>query len=230
MQIRSEWARRSLRAFDLLLQPVSVIEYNPRALPNITYNRLNERYRRAIKLAKLILRATSFDLRPGGVHSAAFLVDMNEVFENFVVTALREALKVSEHEFPQGASGKGFSLDRAERVRLEPDISWWEAGRCLFVGDLKYKRVNAVGIKHPDLYQLLAYTIAADVPAGLLIYAAGEGTPAAHEVVNVGKTLEIVTLDLSGAPEEVLAQIEVVASIIRQQRRASRANYETGSQ
>ena len=33
----------------------------------------------------------------------------------------------------------------------------------MLVGDLKYKRVNVEGVKHPDLYQLLAYATAAYV-------------------------------------------------------------------
>jgi hypothetical protein len=71
--------------------------------------------------------------------------------------------------------------------------------------------VSAAGIKHPDLYQLLAYTVAADLPCGLLLYAAGEGEPVVHEVVEVGKRLEVVTLDLSGNPDEILEQVAGVA-------------------
>jgi 5-methylcytosine-specific restriction enzyme subunit McrC len=88
------------------------------------------------------------------------------------------------------------------------------------VGDVKYKRVNAAGIKHPDLYQLLAYTIAADLPCGLLVYAAGEGEPITHEVVEVEKRLEVVTLDLSGGPDEILEQVRVVADRIHEIARA----------
>ena len=100
------------------------------------------------------------------------------------------------------------------RVALEPDFSWWQAKRCCFLGDVKYKRVNVPGIKHPDLYQLLAYTVATDLPNGLLVYAAGEGKPRTHEVVILGKRLEVVALDLAGTPEEVLGQIDTLADRI----------------
>ncbi len=134
LRIRADWVRRALSAFDLLLQSVNLVEYHPQALPEIEYNRLNERYRPAVELAKLILRATSFELGHGRVHATSFLVDMNDVFETFVVTALREALGVSERVFVQGARAKRLTLDVAGRVDLKPDISWWEGGKCLFVG------------------------------------------------------------------------------------------------
>ena len=138
---------------------------------------------------------------------------MNQVFEDFMVTALRESLGVSERDLPQGASGRQIWLAR-DGIRLEPDISWWEGNRCVFVGDLKYKKTD-YGIPHADLYQLLAYTIAAHVPGGLLIYAQGEADPIAHTITHVGKRLEVVAMDLSGAPEEIMAEVSRIADRIR---------------
>ena len=97
---------------------------------------------------------------------------MNRVFEDFVIVALREALGLSAIIFTQGASGKLLHLDEARRVRLEPDMSWWEGSFCTFVGDVKYKRLT--GNKNADLYQMLAYLAATDLQSGLLVYAAGE--------------------------------------------------------
>ncbi len=161
MRIRSDAARRSLRLFDSALETVSLVHYDPRQLPDVVYTRLNEHYRPAVELAKLILRSTSFELRHGEVRASAFLVDMNEVFENFVVVALRDVLRLSARTFPQGASGRPLRLDSAERIALKPDLSWWDGGACTFVGDVKYKRVNVAGVEHHDLYQLLAYTVSA---------------------------------------------------------------------
>jgi 5-methylcytosine-specific restriction enzyme subunit McrC len=218
LRLRSEASRRALRAFDETLGAVRLIEHHPRRLPEIVWTRLNARYRPAVELARLILRATSFDLAHGDVRSSSFLVDMNQLFEDFVVTALREELRVSARSFPQGSSSRALRLDRAGRVSLKPDISWWDGHVCRFVGDVKYKRVNAAGVQHPDLYQLLAYTVAADLPGGLLIYAAGEGEPARHDVVHIGKQLEVVTLDLAGPPDEVLTQMREVAGRVRRMR------------
>ena len=133
-----------------------------------------------------------------------------------MILALRDELRLWEHSFPQGNRGHHLRLDRDGQIRLLPDLSWWEAGRCVFVGDAKYKRLEAGDVKHADVYQLLAYTIATDLPGGLLIYA--DGAPARHTIVNLGKRLEIVTLDLSGTPADILQQITSVARRIRQVR------------
>jgi 5-methylcytosine-specific restriction enzyme subunit McrC len=164
LRIRSDLARRQLRALDAALEAVQLFPYDPRQLPDLTYSRLNKHYRGAVELAKLILRSTSFELRHGRVWASAFLVDMSRVFEDFVVVALREALRLSERTFPQGAKGRRLRLDEACAVVLEPDVSWWDGPTCNFVGDVKYKRVESTGTPNPDLYQLLAYTVATDLP------------------------------------------------------------------
>ncbi len=219
MPIRSEAARRSLRTFDSALELVSLVHYDTRCLPTVVYDRLNEHYRPAVELAKLILRSTSFELRHGAVQSSSFLVDMNKVFEDFVVLALRDVLKLTGRDFPQNARGRRLCLENAGLVRLEPDISWWDGDACSFVGDVKYKRTTAEGNENSDLYQLLAYTVATDLPGGMLIYAAGEAEPIIHQVRFAGKELHVVSLDLKGSPESVLAQIDVLADRVRWLRR-----------
>ena len=215
MRIRSDRARRSLRAFDRLLGQVSDVEYPPgHKIPDVSFDRLNRHYEPAIHLAQLILRSTSIELSRGTARSASFLVDMNKVFEDFMVTALRDTLKATKRDFPQGASGKRMWLAHGDRIRLKPDLSWWEAGRCVFVGDVKYKRTDH-GIPNADLYQLLAYTIAADLPAGLLIYAHGDTNPTVHTVRHVGKRLQIMAVDLSGSPQQILTEVAQTANRIR---------------
>jgi 5-methylcytosine-specific restriction enzyme subunit McrC len=215
LRLRAERTWHALRAFDDALANVRLVEYDARRLPDIAWTRLNERYQPAVALARLILRAVSWDLSHGPHAATAVLVDMNQVCEDFVILALREELRLSECAFPQGALGRGLRLDLAGKVTLQPDISWWDGARCVFVGDVKYKRVNVAGIKHADLYQLLAYTIAADLSGGLLIYAAGEGDPAVHSVRHARKELQVVTLDLAGDPDAILSQIASVAERVR---------------
>lgn len=222
LRIRSAESRRLLQEFDQALERVTLVPFDARAVPEVGYTRLNEHYRPAVELARLILRATSFELAAGGVRSASFLVDMNQVFEDFVVTALREALGVSDRIFPQGAGGHSLYLDEEHALRLEPDISWWDQGRCVFVGDVKYKRLATAAGQNSDVYQLLAYTVAAHLPGGLLIYARGEAQPALHRVVHAGKELQVVALDLNGEPETLLAQIDAIAARIRNLARAGR--------
>ena len=201
---------------------VTPVQYPSQHVPEVIYSRLNERYRPAVELARLIIRASSPALGSGAVTGLGFLMDMNRVFEDFVVIALREALGLSSRSFPRGASGRSLTLDDAGSLPLKPDLSWWEGGRCTFAGDVKYKRT--VEGEHTDLYQLLAYTTAADLPGGLLIYAGGEAgadgeaVPAMHEIVHAGKTLHVTALDLAGSPQDILAQISLVARRVRRLR------------
>lgn len=216
MRLRSSDVRSTLRWVHMSLERVTLCEYRGGELPEIIWNRLNERYRGAVELAKLILRGSSFDLGHGEFRTTSFLLEMSSVFEDFVSVALREALGLSPGVFPRGARERSLWLDRARTIRLKPDLSWWQGPDCVFVGDIKYKRIRHDGVLHPDLYQLLAYTIATGLPSGTLIYAAGEREPVIHEVVDLGKRLEVTTLDLSREPSEILSQVAELAKRLRQ--------------
>jgi len=158
-----------------------LVDYDPRRVPAVMFDRRSEHYRGAVGLARLILSGVSFDLGAGGVAASAFLIDMNKVFEDFVVVALREALGVSARVLVQGGSGKQLFLGRSHRIRLKPDVSLWSGDRCLFVGDVKYKRVHVDAYPNADLYQLTAYTIATGLPSGTLVYAAGTEAATRYE-------------------------------------------------
>ena len=188
----------------------------------ITPTRLNERLLPALGLARLILSGAGLEARIGRTPAPSILFDMDRIFEDFVVVALRRALGLTEWTFPQGGGRKRLSLDREGDVLLEPDLSWWESGRCGFVGDVKYKR-TAHG-EHADLYQLLAYATAANLPGGLLVYAAGEGgdrSTRVHRVREGGKELHVVALDLTAPPDRLLAQVARVAQTVRSLRHHS---------
>ena len=143
---------------------------------------------------------------------------MNVVFEQFLYVALGEALGLGKDQWKRG---KSIDLDEGGRIDVEPDLSWWPPGSggsgslpC-FVGDAKDERLDAPGFKHADIYQMLAYCTAADLPSGLLIYAAGEGAPAEYRIDHAGKTIEVTSLDLSGTPEAILDEVDHLADGVR---------------
>ena len=100
---------------------------------------------------------------------------------------------------------------------MEPDLSWWSTSQNgsephpRFVGDAKYKKLELQGFRHADIYQMLAYCTAADLPSGLLIYASDEGEPAEYRINRAGKTIEVAALDLSGTPEAILDSVRQLA-------------------
>ena len=220
MRLRSPRSREGLRWVGARLENVSLAEFP--AVPEVTFDRLSEHYREVVALSRLVLRHTSFETECGPIRAPGFLMDMNAVFQGFVTQALREALRVSDRVFRSDEHVRGVSLDEAGEVRLKPDLSWWDGSTCTFVGDAKYKRIRYEHARNADLYQLLAYATALDLPGGLLIYAEGEAEQAAHRVRHAGIRLEIAALDLSGTIDELLARIDELAALIHALRREPR--------
>lgn len=206
--LRSELAQQRNR----LGESVSRLDYEGAELPTITWTSLNRRYRPAVSLAKLVLRATTIEQGAGAASAAGFLVDMNTVFEEFVRVAMRTELGLSESQFPPPSKVRGLHLDDCKRIGLDPDLSWWEGNVCRLVGDVKYKRLSVSGIRHPDLYQLLSYVIATGLTGGLLVYPVAEQAHAKrHIVAHLGRRLDVMTVDVSGTPDDILTSVRVVA-------------------
>ena len=209
LPVRPAQARREIHALRPVFNTVELGTYR-RGVPEVQYTRLNSHYRPAVELAQLIIDNSSLELFRGEVAGASFLLDMNRVFEGFLFVALREKLGLSASEWVH----KRLFLDEADAIRLEPDLSWWNGGRCRFVGDAKYKRPPQ-GFQHADIYQMLAYCTAANLPSELLVYAAGEAEPGIHRIKHAGKTIEVVSLDISGPPETILVGVCRIAQRVR---------------
>ena len=216
---RSPNSRRRLSAMRAVFANVSTVEYRPTHLPEVPVTPLNAHYQPALALARLILQSGAVELAAGNVESASFLIDMNQVFEDFVVVALREALSLTEYTFPQEGRGHDLCLDEGRDIRLKPDISWWQGDRCVFVGDAKYKRTTVHGAQNHDIYQALAYALAAGLPSALLIYAHDDQDRVERVIYDIRearKRIEVDVLDLSGQPHEILDRVKHLAHKVRQ--------------
>lgn len=221
-RLRSIPARRNLGWLAAMLEDVSLVDFPPKDVPSVRYDRLNEHYRGVVELSRLILRHGEFETGRGAVRASGFLMNMNEVFQEFVTEALRDELKVSPSLFGEKSIE---SLDYGGRIHLRPDLTWWHGGVCVFVGDVKYKKITHDSVPNADLYQLLAYTTALDLPGGLLIYAQDEAEPREYRVRNGGKRLEVAALDLSGTLDDALNRVKGLAGkvvALRDEARASR--------
>ena len=178
--------------------------------------RLNERYQPALRLAELILRNMSAKAGPGGVVVAAFVIPMWQVFENFVATALSEALRT----FPgrtQTDPQYGSRLDeplpgRQAAIKIALDVVHLvhEVPRLIF--DAKYKAADPLG-RYPnaDHYQMLAYCTALSVPVAWLVYAQGTGSPKTRPIKNTRISIVEYPLDLRASPRDLLRQVDELA-------------------
>ena len=218
LQLRSRKARTGLGWAWAMLDNVSLVDYRPKGVPEVKFDRLNEHYRSVVALARLILRHGAFESGRGEVRAQGFLMDMNVVFQEFVTVALREALGVSEREF-----GEDWipPLDVNGGIKLKPDLVWKDGMSYSFVGDAKYKRIRDERIPNADLYQMLAYVAASGLHGGMLIYAKeeGEADGTIYRVRNSGKELKelhVVALDLEGDLSAILGRVGEVAGKIRE--------------
>ena len=214
MTLRSPDARRGLGWIAAILDNVSLFEFR-RRVPEVRFDRLNEHYRHVVGLARLILLHSEFESFRGDVRAAGFLIDMNVLFQEFLTQALREKLEVSANTL---RAEREVFFDADRKARMYPDLSWWDGEVCTFVGDAKYKKISDCSAPNADLYQMLAYATALDLPGGLLIYAKGEADAATYQVKHTNKRLEVAALDLSGTLEQILEGVNDIARKIESMR------------
>lgn len=160
--------RRTLLRLRLRFAGVTPIVRGDR-LPGWQPSRLNARYYHALQLADIVLTGASIEHRAGDITVHGFLFVMRKLFEDFVTTALREALADAPGRSILQASEH---LDEARAIRIIPDSVHYDGdGRPRAVADAKYKAERPQGFPDADLYQMLAYCTALGLPEGRLVYA-----------------------------------------------------------
>ena len=210
-RLRSHRARRNLGWVAGMLAEVSLREFPPARVPEVAFDRLNGHYRGVVALARLVLRHGAFESGRGGVRARGFLMDMNTVFQEFLTQALREELGASPRTLRSDRELEKLTLDHGRRVTLEPDLTWWDGPTCTFVGDAKYKNLTSHRVPNSDLYQMLSYATALDLPGGLLVYAQGEVDDASYDVRHSGKRLDVASLNIAGTLDETLRNVRTIA-------------------
>ena len=235
--------RRRLMQHLVTLEDVTDVRHHHTDHDRVVFSRLNEHYRPALRLAELVLANLTLQDRIGETQASSFMLDMNELFEQFVTERLRRVLRGRLDVKGQHQD----RLDEKRHVTIKPDLLFSANGQPRFVADIKYKLTDdtAAG-RNADYYQLLAYTTALDLPAGVLIYcldanraddSGSDGAPATTSrpessvptegtpddslpglrsirVRNVGKVLHTYALDMSGTAEDVARNLDRLADWI----------------
>lgn len=175
------------------------------AVPPVTWTRLNARYRPAVALARLILQNSSIDTDTSPTATAAaFIVDMNVVFEDVVGHGLRDALAGTDVEVHLQHDDY---LDLDRRVKIRPDVVLRDGSGVVGIADVKYKRPTARGVDPSDVYQVVAYATRYGLDEVGLIFAEPPPVP---ELRVGGVRVRLRHLDLRlPAPERagVLAEL-----------------------
>ena len=181
-------------------------------IPGWQATRLNALYHAALRLAELVLRATSVEHEFGTVAINGFLLDMPRLFEDFVTVALREALVSAYGGRVDDQDQNHF--DEAGQVHLRPDIVWKVRGSAVAVIDAKYKAEKPAGYPNADLYQLLAYCTVLGLRSGHLVYAKGNEGSARHVVRRSGIEIFCHAVDLDQEPGLLISQMCDLAQTI----------------
>jgi 5-methylcytosine-specific restriction enzyme subunit McrC len=164
----------------------------------LEFNRLNEPYRPALFLAKLLLDHIMFSGSEGEEPFLAFLVDMNWLFEKVVWTI------INQHSSDLGVTAqeqKYYPLDKASLVSIQPDVVLYHQNLPTLVLDAKYK----LDPNRADVYQVMAYCHALGLERAVLVHPESEELPTTELFIREPGDIKInyLSIDLSGDPSEI---------------------------
>lgn len=198
--------RRVVRRFE----GVTAVRYEPAMLRPVRLDRRHRRYAVVLPLAELVLRHGSIELADGRAASLAMLVDMNALYERFVVASVGRALGLGPPRWAHHPAG--HTLDLARELRITPDAVWRDAaGRTRLLLDAKYK---ASATPSPaDIYQVVAYCTALGATEGILVYPGA--VAAVHLIRRSGICVHVVRLELDGDVADLERAVARVAAYIR---------------
>jgi 5-methylcytosine-specific restriction enzyme subunit McrC len=175
--------RRLLGELRQWLDEVTLLPALPPSAANPTLvTRLNRRLEPLLNLARLFLDGRAMQLSAGDLSTFAFVFDMNQVFEAFIVNLVRrhrdEILPAHLRGcdlLPQ-ASGAALYLARSDGepvFRLKPDLALRQGRAFPLLVDAKYKSPDwsaGGGVSRTDFYQMFAYAHRYDCPRVLMLY------------------------------------------------------------
>ena len=163
--------RRILAEIRYRMEQVTLLpSVTPDEADAIILTHLNARYAPLLNLARFFLRGWAPHLASGPASTFAFVVDMNQVFEAFIVNFICRHRTVILSDELQTADLLGQSVGAARYLahvggkqvfRLRPDLACREGQQFPVLVDAKYKHLNpteaGVGIAPTDFYQMYAY-------------------------------------------------------------------------
>ncbi len=167
------------------------------------FHRLNDSYRPALSLARLLLDSLTFSGTEGEASFFAYVVDMDRLFEDYLAAVLERELgkksfylrRHEPHSLGDGAAGHVF---------IKPDLVLYRQGQPALVIDARYRLDSDQG----DFYQLLAGCHALDLPVGVLVHPGHEKAPSGDLTVRGAGALRLhyEKLDLMGDPAQLESQ------------------------
>ena len=177
------------------VQPETEVDH---LFSRLAYHRLNEHYRPALALARLLLAHLSPSGATGAIPFPAFLVDMNRLFEAYVSVVLQEQVPGTGLRLAV-QDARHLDYGPSPIIPVRPDVVFYRDELPLAVLDVKYKRSRP----GDDVYQVVAYCHAFGTHKAILVYPAVEsasGQGKRHRIRSHGRLeVTVIPLDLSGS-------------------------------
>ena len=205
--------RQMLHELQQWMEEVTLLpKVNVEDLRLIPITRLNQRFEPLLNLARLFLENESLQLSSGNFQTFAFALDMNKLFEEFVISFIdrhrQEILPIELQDcelLPQSHhEPKYLATTEGKRVfHLKPDLVIRQNRSFPLIMDTKYKRLKEgdrkLGVSQADFYQMYAYAQRYNCPNVLLIYPQVVGMSELRARFDIeGGTITAATIDLCG--------------------------------
>ncbi len=168
LDYREPGLRQQIRRVASAFAEVSPVVIAPADCDRVVYTRLNAAYRPRVNLARLLIQHLSLEGGMGETQFAAYLLDMNKVFELFVARFL--ASHFADDPSVQVEIQPDIWLDTDLLEKGIPDIVLRQDGRPYLVLDTKYKTFRGKP-EETDRNQMVTYCHTLSLPRGILIYA-----------------------------------------------------------
>jgi 5-methylcytosine-specific restriction enzyme subunit McrC len=154
------------RLAELLLVFEEIADVPAALLPwqQVAFDRLNERYRPAFRVAELFLKRTPPDVTGGPAAGFSLFFDMNNLFEEYVGRVAVRAFRSRGIQVRLQGPQRFLAVDEtsgASAFAMRPDAVGMKNGEAAWIIDTKWKQLSPKeareGASQPDLYQMYAY-------------------------------------------------------------------------
>ena len=212
---REEKLQRKVKQTIHFFESVSFVPISTKNFPEIRYTRLNEHYRPIVNMCQLIIQNTTLNFQETGeIRYSSFLIDMNALFERFLLGFLKGKIR----KFSIRGAGRGtseYSLDIIGEIRQNPDIMIRKDGEDVLVIDAKYKQLqtdeyNRTELITSDVRQVWSYCLTPKpkLPFGIIVYPKHEllGRHKERYSMKLGVTIIIKVIDLAKSTIEEFLQ------------------------
>ncbi len=181
------------RAYRALQGIVTVQPFTANDCIDRDYNRLNEDYQSLHALCRFLLESTAASHQVGEYRMLAFLVNMPNLFQDFVATWLSQELSQNYLQKYHLEKQVRYNIDLAHNLKFYIDLVLHDKTnqtvRCVL--DTKYKTT----LKTSDIQQIIAYAVVKQCNEAILIFPRSHNKQIDKQINNIRVRTLIFPLD-----------------------------------